>query len=404
MTRRTRLLTVIFGIILTCGAFAEQSPDRLNVMDFGAKGDGKADDTAAIAKAIEAGAARKFPVSFPRGEYRVTKPLTIEGQSLMGNEPGAWSSDSGPMPTIHVDHRLGPAIIMKGASSVHGLGFMYDNKTAEKYPPAISLAGVGLSITNVRIAYCTDGIIADGTSNTGRLNIENVFMVSPRNLGLYVTRSYDIPTIRNVEVWNNMHYPGVTAFRFGQVDGMRASQLMAFGVKVGFDLVDDTTGGVWATFDGCGTDACEFGWRAEGEKGHTVGINGGYFWDHFQTFLLKNPNASIRVTGVECQSNGAPVVEATKCRMLIMTGCRIARAFENANVPYFNLQAVDALTVVGCVITSFGPGFVIGAGVKRASITGNVFEPSKLDRILKDERSPDSDIVFADNAGMTPGH
>ena len=395
------LASVLAAMLLVTTAGAA-SLDRLNVMDFGAKGDGKADDTSAVLKAIAEGAKKKLPVCFPHGDYRLTKPITITEQSLMGAEPGAWPSDSGPMPQIHVNHRLGPAITMKDASTVHGLGFTYDNKTADKYPPTLQLAGVGICISNVRIAYCTDGIIADGKSNTGRLNIENVFMVSPRNLGLYVTKAYDIPTIRNVEVWNNMNYPKVTAFRFGQVDGMRASHLLAFGMDLGFNLVDDTTGGTWGVFTDCGTDACVVGWKVEGEKGHTVGITGGYFWDHFQSFVLDNPNAAIRITGAEIMSNGAPVVESIRCRTLILNGCRIARAFENAKIPYFDFKAITSLTVGNCVVTPFGPGFVIGPGVKQAAIQGNVFEPSKFARILKDERSRDADIIFANNSGMTP--
>ena len=106
--KRYAFLLALVCMIAPVAVTAEQSLDRLNVMDFGAKADGKADDTAAIVKAVEAGAEKKLPVCFPRGEYRVTKPLAISNQSLMGAEPGAWSSDTVPLPTIHVDHRVGP--------------------------------------------------------------------------------------------------------------------------------------------------------------------------------------------------------------------------------------------------------------------------------------------------------
>jgi len=45
------------------------------VRDFGAVGDGRADDTAAIQKAVNAGVG---DLRFPRGTYRVTKPIVIE--------------------------------------------------------------------------------------------------------------------------------------------------------------------------------------------------------------------------------------------------------------------------------------------------------------------------------------
>src|SRR4051812_47466141 len=52
---------------------AELSPQ--GVLDFGAVGDGKADDTAAIEKAIREGGGQ---VRFPTGIYRITRPLVID--------------------------------------------------------------------------------------------------------------------------------------------------------------------------------------------------------------------------------------------------------------------------------------------------------------------------------------
>ncbi|MBC8874372.1 MAG: right-handed parallel beta-helix repeat-containing protein [Planctomycetes bacterium] len=57
------------------------------IRDFGAVGDGRADDTAAIQKAVNASVG---DVRFPHGTYRVTKPIVVELQkvgwtSLIGN-------------------------------------------------------------------------------------------------------------------------------------------------------------------------------------------------------------------------------------------------------------------------------------------------------------------------------
>jgi hypothetical protein len=384
------------------GVMANGAPAAVSVKDFGAVGDGKADDTAAIQRAIDDGKARKLPVLFPKDTYRVTKPFVIENQSLMGTEPGGWPADSGPMPAILVDHDSGPALTMRDGAAVHGLMFVYGERKDAKYPPTISMAGGGISITNVRLQYCTDGIISDGKSNCGRLNIENVFMVSPGGVGLYVARTYDLPTLRNIEVWNNLNRPNVTAFKFGRNDGLRGSQLVAFGVQTGFELADDSEGGTWGVFADCGTDACVNGWKADGKTGHTISITGGYFWDHFQTLLIKNPNVCMRIANAELQSNGAPVVEAQACHNLLLTGCRIGRAFANPPIPFLDLQAVDSFTMTGCVVTPFSPVLSIGKAVKQAAITGNVFENSPYERIFKDERAKDADIVIANNSGMKP--
>lgn len=80
------------GIIATGGTTARSLQnhfsDILNVKDFGAKGDGVTDDTAAIQTAINTGSA----VFFPKGVYKITDELllTTPGQYLFGVGSG-WS-------------------------------------------------------------------------------------------------------------------------------------------------------------------------------------------------------------------------------------------------------------------------------------------------------------------------
>lgn len=51
------------------------TPAKADVRDYGAVGDGKADDTAAIEKAIQAGLGI---VRLPKGRFRLTRPITID--------------------------------------------------------------------------------------------------------------------------------------------------------------------------------------------------------------------------------------------------------------------------------------------------------------------------------------
>lgn len=63
----------------------------LNVMDYGAVGDGIADDTAAIQAAINAGKASSVTVYMPTGIYKVTATLDLSGSGevrLVGDGPG----------------------------------------------------------------------------------------------------------------------------------------------------------------------------------------------------------------------------------------------------------------------------------------------------------------------------
>ncbi len=396
---RVRLCLGVFVCVLVLSSVPLHAASSLSVLDFGAKGDGKADDTAAIRKAIEAGRTQSRPVTFPRGQYIVTQPLEIEGQSLEGAVAGAWNADSCPMPTLRVSHAKGPAITMKEGASLHALALVYDRKDGAKYPAAIQVSGCGVSITNTRLQYCDDGIMADGKSNTGRLNIENVFIVAPRGVGVYVTRTYDVPTLRNIEVWNNASemFPG-PAFRFGHNDGMRASQLFAFKLQVGFEFVDDETGAFWGILQDCATDACSVGVRVNGEKAHTIGITGGFFWDHHMTLDLLNPKANVRVANAELQSNGAPAIDCKACGSLLVNNCRLTRAMENKEIWSANLESAGSASITNCRFEAFGPCISIGKGVKQGVISGNVFAPSSHERI-RDNRGDGSDIVISGNSG-----
>lgn len=64
-----------FGFIATLlFLFHVQPALSADVRSCGAKGDGQADDTAAIQKAVDSGSR----VNFPKGVYRITKPIVIE--------------------------------------------------------------------------------------------------------------------------------------------------------------------------------------------------------------------------------------------------------------------------------------------------------------------------------------
>ncbi|MBI5688147.1 MAG: right-handed parallel beta-helix repeat-containing protein [Verrucomicrobia bacterium] len=71
----SRLLP-LFGSTVTLVLLLHVQPAfSADVRSCGAKGDGQTDDTAAIQKAVDSGDGR---VSFPKGVYRITKPVVIE--------------------------------------------------------------------------------------------------------------------------------------------------------------------------------------------------------------------------------------------------------------------------------------------------------------------------------------
>lgn len=76
-----------------------------SVFDYGAKGDGKTDDTAAVQRMVDASAGS---LRFPRGQYRFTKPVIIDL-----NKVGPTSISGDGTATILMEG-AGPAFLFKG--------------------------------------------------------------------------------------------------------------------------------------------------------------------------------------------------------------------------------------------------------------------------------------------------
>lgn len=68
------LAAIVFVVLPPLYSFSAESNSK-SVRDFGAVGDGQADDTAAIQKAVDSGIGA---IQFPKGTYRLTQTVTID--------------------------------------------------------------------------------------------------------------------------------------------------------------------------------------------------------------------------------------------------------------------------------------------------------------------------------------
>lgn len=392
------LFLIAFFLLSSLAALA--SGGAFNVSDFGAVGDGVADDTAAFQRALDAAKAdpKGSFVSVPPGQYRITKTLTIENALLKGLDAGGWPADAGPLPNIKVDFTDGPCILAKSAASVHGLGFDYDHKgqAARKFGPTILLAGNGISITNVRIHQPYEGIMADDVTNIGRLNIENVFIISARECGVYVTNTYDIPTLRNIEVWNPADYclDHCIGFKFGRNDEIRIDNCFAFKCKVGFLFVKNNESATWGGMTGCSADFSVIGVKVDGV--HSLRINGGCMWAHSTALHVDGPGRIV-VSGVDLRSNGDAALVVRNTDSLTVTGCMLGKSGDSwPTVPAAKLEGGRSVLINGCTFDAFGPGIVIAEKMKHFSITSNVFQPSPFEPIT-DNSAATANKIIANN-------
>lgn len=375
----------------------------VNVRDLGAKGDGQADDTQAFLRAVERAAATQTHVFVPKGTYTTSAPIMLTNVTVRGPEGAAWPADVDAMPTVLPLHRDGPCFQLNAAGALRGLNIDYRwDKEPDAGPAAILVSGIGVYISNLRVRYPWDGILCDGKTNVGRLNIENVFMVSPRNVGVRVTGTWDVPRLSNVEVWNagpvKRGLSEGTGFHLGKNDLIRMTDCFAFAMHTGFlfeDEIDacEIKGATWGVMNGCATDFCGRSILVRGA--HTVSVSGGSFWTHQESLLIEGEGGRIRVAGSELKSNGAPAVVVHGGAHTVITGCSILRPMESYNAPAVRLTGGN--TILGSNhVDCFGDGIVIEPGTAGAVVTGNRFEVHGNTSVV-DRSEGKTKVVVANN-------
>jgi hypothetical protein len=128
---------------------------------YGARGDARADDTAAVRKAMAAMAIGGGTVYFPAGEYRITTELVVPpGVELRGVNEGPHTAQTrGSVIDIATGRGKedGPAFITLAAKSgLRGLTFHYPEQDALKvvpYPWMIRGAGAEVWVINVSCTF-----------------------------------------------------------------------------------------------------------------------------------------------------------------------------------------------------------------------------------------------------------
>lgn len=144
--------------------------EQLSVKDFGAKGDGIADDTAAIRAALAAAATLgTFFVLIPFGSYVVTSTITVPlGVSIVGQ---------GSPSLIDTAGSVTPLVIMSGVTG--GISGGIQSISGVQFTPGAQVTGSAISVTGnaVVISSCVFGSSAFNTySNPIKTGPSNQFV------------------------------------------------------------------------------------------------------------------------------------------------------------------------------------------------------------------------------------
>ncbi len=211
------LLTLLVGFVFSEPASRRDNPQtaaqgETSPLDFGAVGDGRADDTAALQKAVDSAGGH---VRLPKGVYRITKPIVIDLEKL------GYTSISGDGVACIVMAGPGPALRFVGThfKSADPGGFAQNVWDRQRmplvdgvailgdHPEAVGIEAVGtmqLTVTRTHIRGALDGIHL--VKNNRNVLISECHIYENRGVGIY----YD-----NV----NLHQSNITGCHISYNDG-----------------------------------------------------------------------------------------------------------------------------------------------------------------------------------------
>jgi hypothetical protein len=221
-------------------------------------------------------------------------------------------------------------------------------------------------------------------------------MINVRMLGVYLTRTYDASSVRNVEVWNTTDFSlgNCVGFKLAHNDELRMTDCFTEQCKIGYQFVAVAAGRTRGTMTSCTSDACQ--WGIQVDAAERLQITGGNHLSHWRALTLQGPGQII-VSGAELASNGDNNVLVSNCSSLTLTGCRLGKnGAAWSSVYMINLKGGNSALISGCTFDGTSAGILIQPPMRNFSITGNIFQ-STNNPTITDRTTGKTPKVVANN-------
>lgn len=308
MNGKSLLICTCLGILLiaACANVFAQQQSQVNVRDFGAKGDGVTDDTAAFQRALESVAEKGGTVFVPIGDYLIKSHLNIPANVTL---EGVWK-----IPTAGTAYKGStllaiedegseqgtPFVTLNANSVLKGITIFYPNQKADNikpYPWCIaSSGGDNASIVDCLLVNPYQGVDF-GTRHSGRHYIRNLYG-QPLRRGIYVDKCFDIGRIENVHFWPFWTWDeksGIRewltkhgeAFIFARTDWEYVFNTFCFGYGIGYRFIKSQDGAMNGNLLGIGADACDIAVLVEATQAFGLLITNGEFVSLFGDRLIE---------------------------------------------------------------------------------------------------------------------
>lgn len=264
-----------------------RSENALNVLDFGATGDGATDDTSAFQSALQAAAAAKHPTVFvPRGQYLIKGNLdvppnvTLEGIFVA---PAARVHDNGSVLLAVAgagDAGGTPFLMLHTSSTLRGITVFYPEQKMQNPPVAYpwTIRGEGDNICLLDILLVNPYQAVDfGTRPVGRHFIDGLYG-QPLFRGLFIDQCFDVGRIANVHFWSfwggwegaiyQFMREQAVAFTFARTDWEFISNCFCIGYRIGYHFVANAAGPGNCVLTECGSDIGPNSVRIDASQAH----------------------------------------------------------------------------------------------------------------------------------------
>jgi hypothetical protein len=385
---------------------ATPSPDQpFVVLDFGAKADGKTDDTAAFQKALDAAAqAGGGIVLAPRGNYffaghlNVPSAVTLKGiwesvPSHVGirNARAAKPTDDGT--TFLVTENAGkeegtPFITLNSNGTLKGVVLYYpDQNPAEEpkpYPWAVALRGKNPAVLAVELLNPYNGI--DAMHNERHL-IRDV-QGQPLRRGIMVDDIYDIGRIENVHFnpwwsmqprlfkWQQEHGE---AFIIGRSDWQYMFNTFCFGYNAGYKFVETKAGVCNGNFLGIGADDCYTAVVVENSARMALLISNAEFVsfhgpDPTMVRVEKTNSGSVRFVNCAFWGPCNQIAKIAGKGTVGFSDCTFMQWDHNKEGRHALQIESGTVLVRGCEFQEDKAQIELGEGVRKAVIADNIFK------------------------------
>jgi|GEM_PF-138209 len=396
-----------FAAVLSIAVNATAT-DTWSVLDYGAKGDGQTDDTAAFQNALNAaGQASGGVVYAPRGNSFFAGHLTVPPAVTL---KGVWESvpshnglrDTGlPKPTddgttFLVTENAGneagsPFLTLNHNSTLKGVTIHYPNQAVDAvpqaYPYAIAMRGKNPAVLAVELLNPYNGI--DASQNERHL-IRDVHG-QPLRRGIFVDVIWDIGRIENVHFnpWWSLNPILFTwqrengeAFIFGKSDWQYVHNTFCYGYNVGYKFIESATGHCNGNFLGIGADNCFTALKVEQCSPVGLLITNGEFvsflgLDPTMIQVGTNNTGTVRFVNSSFWGPCNQIAKIAGSGTVGFSDCTFFQ-WDGRNEGRHAIQAESGSVIVrGCEFHEDKPQIELSTGVRRAVITDNLIRGRK---------------------------